>query len=308
MRRSFALFTLILTLSVFVAMPTLAQPPASLQADFDAMVATERAFSKLSEEKGMKDAFATYIEDDGILVRGGTFVKGKEWTLARPSPPVTLTWWPAHANISSSGDMGWTTGPYELRQPGSEEVGYGNFATLWRKQADGTWRFAIDLGNHYDSASTDKSTPTLKATASPGAAKAADASAEKAALLAADRALGQASAKATAAAFQSHLAGDAIVLRGGAFPYMGKDSLADGLKKDAAAMTSQPIEGGVSAAGDMGYTYGTAEWQNGETKVKGNYMRVWEKRDGAWKLMMDVLAEAPPPPPPAPPTPPAPAN
>jgi ketosteroid isomerase-like protein len=294
MRRSFA----ILTLTSLCAMPVLADPPASLQSDFDAMVATERAFSKLSQEKGMKEAFATYIAEDGMLVRGGTFVQGKRWTLDHPNPPVKLIWWPTHAAISRSGDLGWTTGPYEIREDGSDEVGHGNFATVWKKQADGTWRFAVDLGNHYATPTGDKSTPTLNLETAQGPVPKADAAAEKAALLAADRELGQAAGKGTAPAFEARMADDGILLRGGAFPYMGKDAVRGGLEKEPAAMTSQPTGGGVSAAGDMGYTYGMAEWKKGDAKVMGNYMRIWEKRGGAWKVRMDVLNEAPPPPPP----------
>jgi ketosteroid isomerase-like protein len=297
MKRSFA----ILTLTSLCAVPVLAEQPSSLQADFDAMVATERAFSKLSQEKGMKDAFATYIADDGILVRGGTFIKGKPWTLEHPNPPVKLIWWPTQAAISSSGDMGWTTGPYEIREEGSDEVGHGNFVTVWRKQADGNWRFAIDLGNHYATASGDKSTPSLKTKTQGPASRKADIAAEKTALLAADRELGQAAGKATAAAFQARMADDGLLLRGAAFPYLGKDAVRGGLEKEPAAMASQPIDGGVSAAADMGYTYGTAEWKKGGATVNGNYMRIWEKRGGEWKLRVDVLAEAPAPPPPAPP-------
>jgi ketosteroid isomerase-like protein len=294
MRRSLMILTLSLS-----AMPVLAQPvpPGGLQADFDAMVATERAFSKLSQEKGVKESFSTYIADDGILFRGGAPVKGKEWTLARPNPPFTLAWWPTYADIASSGDMGWTTGPYELKQPGSDEVGYGHFLTVWKKQPDGNWRFVIDSGNHYAKPSGETAAPVLKSGKTRGAAAKADAAAETQALLAADRALGEATAKGAAAGYMAHLADDARVMRGDALPWVGKDSFHGALEKGPAAITSQPTDGGVSAAGDLGYTYGTTEWKSGDTTVKGNYLRIWEKRNGAWKLVVDNVTENPPPPP-----------
>src|SRR5690349_2482728 len=119
MRRSLA----ILTLSMLPAMSLSAQPPSSLQADFDALVETERAFSKLSVEKGIKESFVAYIADDGVLFRGGAFVQGKPWTQEHPNPPASLAWWPTQAGISSSGDLGWTTGPYEVKQ--GDETGHG---------------------------------------------------------------------------------------------------------------------------------------------------------------------------------------
>ncbi len=293
MKRSFA----ILTLTSLFTMPALAEETASLQSDFDAMVATERAFSQLSQDKGMKEAFVTYIADDGILFRGGAFVKGKAWTQERPNPPASLIWWPAHAGISASGDLGWDTGPYEVRANGSDEVGHGNFVTVWKKQADGNWRFAIDFGNHYATPTGDKSTPSLPAGMTRSTAPKADPAALKDSLLAADRELGEATGKGLAAAYQARFADDGMLLRNEAQPYMGKDAVRGALEAQPAAMTSQPIDGGVSAAGDMGYTYGSAEWKKGDGTVKGNYIRIWEKHDGVWKLRVDVLGEAPPPPP-----------
>jgi ketosteroid isomerase-like protein len=294
MRRSFA----ILTLTSLFAMPALAAETASLQSDFDALVATERAFSQLSQDKGMKEAFFTYIADDGILFRGGAFVQGKAWTQARPNPPATLKWWPTQAGISASGDLGWDTGPYEVRANGSTEVGYGNFVTVWKKQADGNWRFAIDFGNDYATPTGDKSTPSLPAGKTRATASKTDPAALKDSLLTADRELGQATGAGTAAAYKARFTDDGMMLRSGVQPYMGKAAVHGALDAQAAAMTSQPIDGGVSAAGDMGYTYGTAEWKKGEATVKGNYIRIWEKHDGVWKLRVDVLNEAAPPPPP----------
>jgi ketosteroid isomerase-like protein len=276
------------------AMPMLAQTP-SLQSDFDAMVATERAFSKLSEGKGIKDSFAAYIAEDGMLYRGGAWVKGRPWTQEHPNPPVTLVWWPSHAGISSSGDLGWTTGPYEVRQ--GDDKGYGNFVTVWKKQADGNWRFAIDFGNDYATPTGEKSQPSLKAGQTRSAAPKLDPAALKDSLLAADRDLGQATGKGTAGGYLARFTDDAFMLRNGAHPYRGGETLRAGLDKEPAAMTTQPIDGGVSEAGDLGYTYGTAEWKNGDTVAKGSYLRIWEKHDGQWKLRFDALTPAPPPPP-----------
>lgn len=291
MRRSFV----ILVLSSLCALPVLAEPPSSLQSDFDALVATERAFSKLSQDKGVKEAFVAYIADDGILFRGGAFVNGKTWTQENPSPPITLAWWPTHAGISSSGDLGWTTGPYELKL--GEDTGHGNFVTVWRKQPDGNWRFAIDFGNDYEPPTGETGTPALKPGQTRSSAPKLDPAALKESLLAADRELGQATGKGSSEGYLARITEDAFLLRNGAHPYMGREGLRRALDKEPAAMTSQPIDGGVSEAGDLGYTYGSAEWKKGDGTAKGHYMRIWEKHDGAWKLRFDSLAEAPPPPP-----------
>ncbi|HWM93879.1 MAG TPA: hypothetical protein VN493_24180 [Thermoanaerobaculia bacterium] len=76
-----------------LSLPLLAQSP-NLQADLDAMVAAERAFSKLSEEKGFKESFLTYIAEEGILFRP-TPEKAKEGIASRPNPPIHLVWRPS---------------------------------------------------------------------------------------------------------------------------------------------------------------------------------------------------------------------
>ena len=49
---------------------------------------------------------------------------------------------------AASGDMGFTTGPWEAKGDINDEKpsGYGHFVTVWKKQADGSWKFVVDLG------------------------------------------------------------------------------------------------------------------------------------------------------------------
>jgi ketosteroid isomerase-like protein len=299
MKRAFA----VLTLTSLIAAPLLA---AGLQSDLDAMVNTERAFAKKGAEEGIKPSFLTYIADDGILFRPGP-VNGKQFLNSRPNPKAQLLWTPSYADISRSGDLAWDIGPWESHREGAPD-GHGHFATIWKKQADGNWRFLLDFGIGHDAAVplTGVTVPALKAAKKSGPAPKPDPNA-KDSLMAADRAFGQATAQGTSAAYLAHVADDARFLRDGAVPSVGTEAIRSALAKEPAKMTEEPLAGDVSKAGDMGYTYGNVEWQDkdGATQ-KGNYMRAWEKRNGAWKIALDVLNPAPPPPPPAAP-PPAPA-
>ena len=138
---------LLLFTFAFVA---LAQTPASESA-LETMVATERAFAKTSEEKGTNAAFLAFLADDGILFRPRA-VKGKQWLTENPPPASDkrpwLKWEPSFAFMSQSGDMGYTFGPWEYRRDikDAEAVAFGHFLTVWKKQSDGTWKFAVDLG------------------------------------------------------------------------------------------------------------------------------------------------------------------
>jgi ketosteroid isomerase-like protein len=65
--------------------------------------------------------------------------------------PVTasLTWKPSEAEVSSSGDLGYTWGRYEYRDKaadGRSVVETGSYVTIWRRQADGSWKVVLDGG------------------------------------------------------------------------------------------------------------------------------------------------------------------
>ncbi|MBL7137657.1 MAG: hypothetical protein ISS17_02645 [Bacteroidales bacterium] len=116
------------------------------------ILSTDRAFSARSAEKGMNEAFLHYAANDMVKLQEGRFpVIGKEElrnTFAGvPDSIYRLTWEPVKAEVSKSGDLGYTFGNYELYDFTRREIRYGNYFTVWRKEKDGTWRWVLDGGN-----------------------------------------------------------------------------------------------------------------------------------------------------------------
>jgi hypothetical protein len=105
---------LILIVLVCLVGPLIAQAQTPLQE----MVKTEQAFSKMAAEKNARDAFMMFIADDGLMFRPGA-VNGKKWMLENPLPPSDkkslLAWQPSYAGMAASGDLGFTTGPWEFK-------------------------------------------------------------------------------------------------------------------------------------------------------------------------------------------------
>lgn len=111
-------------------------------------------FSNLSKEKGMHDAFLAYIADDGVLLRhymmpveGFTAVKK---FLDEGNTDFLLTWAPMYADISISGELGYTYGTYELTykdEKGTSLTRKGTYVSIWKKDNDGNWKFVLDTGN-----------------------------------------------------------------------------------------------------------------------------------------------------------------
>lgn len=297
------LLSLLLTVC-FLAAPAAAQNKNQVN-DLKAMVETERAFSRMAEEKGTREAFVEFIADDGILFRP-TAVLGKKWMREHPLPSSTsrplLSWQPIFAAVSLAGDLGYTTGPWQYKKDikDAQPAAFGNFMTVWKKQTDGSWKFALDLGisNPDPKATMPRWEPGNSQPAN-GSFKKGDPGAARTALLNVDREFSKASvAQGAREAFLLYAAKDVRLFRNDHFPFVGKMAAADALTPITAEWTWTPSFAGVSESGDLGYSYGIYELrdQRGLDSVseRGNYARVWKKVNGEWKLVVDVADPLPP--------------
>ncbi len=267
------------------------------------LVDTERAFARMSEEKGIRPSFLAFIADDGILFRPKA-VKGKQWMIEHPVPAANalpvLRWRPAFADVAQAGDMGYTFGPWEFKsdihQP--RPVGFGHFVTVWKKQADGSWKFAVDLGiSHPETTNLEEPvSDQLKNYKEPAKARSVNTEAERAILLRREREFSEASAKRGAkAAFLSNVVADVHVFREGQLPLAGQEKGAAVIPNGADLWTWQPEAWDVSRSGDLGYSYGTYQLKSEGTKPleTGNYFRIWKKQGGAWKVVVDLANPVP---------------
>lgn len=249
------------------------------------MVKTEQAFSKMAEETNTQVAFLAFIADDGLLFRPGA-VNGKKWMEEHPVPPPEngkkplLAWQPSFAGMSASGDMGFTTGPWEFKADVKDEkpAGYGHFVTVWKKQADGSWKFVVDLGISHPQ-SGGPQTLWTPAPAKEISFKPVDVNKERAALINIDRSYSI-----------SNVSPDIRVYREAGLPFIGLKASTEALTKWKSQVTWQPIDGDISRAGDLGYTHGTYEVTDDTKKVveRGSYVHIWRKQNGKWQAVMDV--------------------
>jgi ketosteroid isomerase-like protein len=224
------------------------------------LVDSERAFARMSEEMGIRHSFMTFIADDGILFRPKA-VKGKQWMVENPVPAANalpvLRWRPAFADVAQAGDMGYTFGPWEFKSDihQTRPVGFGHFVTVWKKQANGSWKFAVDLGiSHPQPTNSEEPlSEQLKNYQEPAKARDVNTKAERAILLRREREFSEASAKRGAqAAFLSNAAADVRVFREGQLPLAGKEKGAAVIHKGANLWTWQPEAWDVSRSGDLG--------------------------------------------------------
>jgi ketosteroid isomerase-like protein len=115
------------------------------------MMNTDREFSKMSEEKGMKTAFIEYLDSNGVLLRPNRLpIAGADaidFLIQQNDTDYTLTWEPRNGAIAKSGELGYTYGIYALRPSKKDTVIYGTYVSIWKKEKGGTWKYVLDSGN-----------------------------------------------------------------------------------------------------------------------------------------------------------------
>lgn len=143
-------FALAFAAGALIAAPALAGP------NEDAMIAADKAFNDLAQKEGVAKAFAAYAAPDARMFRGEeTPVSGPAAIEALMAEQYaaggTLTWAPSEAVSSNDGTLGFTHGRWTYTTPaledGSTKSLTGSYVSVWRKQPDGGYKFAVDIGN-----------------------------------------------------------------------------------------------------------------------------------------------------------------
>ncbi len=113
---------------------------------------TDSAFSDYSVKEGKNNAFIAFADQNAVLMRSnGMPLEGmdaiKESIAKRPDTAYTLTWKPIFGEVSSSGDLGYTYGIWDFKAKSDTAIYQGTYTTIWKKQADNTWKWVLDTGN-----------------------------------------------------------------------------------------------------------------------------------------------------------------
>jgi ketosteroid isomerase-like protein len=293
-------------LSALLIAPAVSQAP-QISPAMAAMADSERAFARAAGEKGIGPAFYEFFAEEGVGFNPHPARFRENYRKRTPPaerPPVSLDWWPVFGDVSAAGDLGFTTGPFEFKDfsPQKRPPFFGFYSSVWKKQADGTWRVMVDLG--VDTPVPNPQLPRdqfaqapLLATYKPvsgGSTSREDVMRMESEFrkIASERGLPE--------AYRTFLADQCRIHSNGRFPMTGKGAISEVFgSANPVATEWEALDGGVAASGDLGYTYGKYATKlvsaAGEKIVKGYFMRVWRHdARGAWKLTFDVTKPLPP--------------
>jgi ketosteroid isomerase-like protein len=120
---------------------------------------TEAEFFQRALAEGFNAGMHAYMAEDGFIANSLTLTRDahaariaveKSSTKSRNN---VIRWKPLGADVSDSGDLGYTWGVAESG-PGKDGPfkPYGIYVTIWKRQADGKWKFVYDAATILDAA------------------------------------------------------------------------------------------------------------------------------------------------------------
>jgi len=127
------------------------------EADVKAVMDTEAAWSNDAATKDLDKIVGYYAEDASLLMPNEPIVIGRDKIKEtfRPflaDPNFALRFVGTHAEASKGGDLVYSVGTYSMTMsnPTAKDqkiTDKGKYLTVYRKQADGTWKAAADMIN-----------------------------------------------------------------------------------------------------------------------------------------------------------------
>ncbi|HZR05154.1 MAG TPA: hypothetical protein VFA61_04945 [Candidatus Udaeobacter sp.] len=253
------------------------------------LIAAEKAYAKLAGEKGFREASISIFGDDAVIF-APTAVNGKKFWREAKSDPV-ISWQPVFASISRSGELGYTTGPWESRKSRDAKTpdAFGHFVTIWQKNKRGVWKIVLDVGlDHPQPRQTEAEIKTYVPKFAPTGAESASADLEKE-----QRSFAESLKDDEADAIIDNASDDIRVYRSGQLPGVGKKAAEKMLDEEDAKTTRAPSGTGTSNPVDLVYEYGEYKSERHMINEQGIYLCIWRlESDGAWKIALDFQKRA----------------
>jgi ketosteroid isomerase-like protein len=269
---------IITTLLALIVLQTI-----NAQRTIDGLIKAEKDFAAYSVANSTKEAFLKFLDSNGLVFDKGKAVNGIESWTKREKRPGILNWHPQLAEISASGDFGYTTGPWTFQPTINDSVvARGQYTTVWHIDKYGEWKFLVDLG--VSNTPVSPATEIKKINITKQSAEATPIP-HISPLVAVENDFLKLFAENKSKAYKKYLSKESILNRNGQTPAV---TLSDQqLIIDSTSSSIQYTMDGwaISPGQDIGYVYGTIVL-NGKTD---NYQRIWRKEKTGWKIALEVL-------------------
>jgi hypothetical protein len=263
------------------------QKPAQVSTVIDA----EHAFKKLVERKGIKEAFLSVADPEGIVFKPDV-IKITDFYNSIDKQPGTLTWEPKFARISANGDLAFTAGPYVYQNGKSEDDKvYGDYLSIWRTDVDNKMKLLIDLGIQHPESESKELTDFKDPDTAKRTAPSKDPFNGRSVIIGTDKVFNHSLTISALATYKEFLSPEARYYFPGFEPITGQDKIMKFLDNEAISITAETINVGRSTSNDLAYSYGRARIKKGEIVSNYNYVRVWEiDKNHKWDVILEIFS------------------
>lgn len=285
--RSFKLFSV----SALLALAPTYGENVDLEKAISSLAEAERSYAKLALERDFRSASLQVFADDALIFAPSPRSGKKYWKKETEIP--FLIWRPIFASIARSADLGYTTGPWEYKKSRDDERprAFGSFITIWKRQADGGWRVALDVGTEHP----QPKEPAGEVETFVPDFPIARLDSVRQRLQDAEKNFPDSLAQDAGAAVLAQAGDDIRVYRRGAVPAVGKTAAKLLLSSDQEKQIRKRAGGGLSRSADLAYEYGEYSSEHANITEHGIYLSIWQlDRSSEWRLMLDLQKKAPP--------------
>ena len=261
----------------------------SAQTPRQAVLAAESSLVEQVIKNGTKTAFLANASPTAVVAENGKLVEAQgSWNLRPAKPNTRLAWYPLLADVAQTGDLGYTTGPWTLLQNERAQAA-GEYVTLWRKQPDGQWKYAVNMS--IERIGVPPAAPANVPAPRQALAAATPSMAPTSVLLDLDAKFAAAELLKPGATYQQYLSNEARLYRPGLSMMQGLAAVAN-MKNLDKGYVFAPTTGYLSAGGDLGYVVGNYR-HPGDAKhpqESGSYLRIWRREaEAGWRLALEMF-------------------
>ena len=291
--RSLAIF-FASTMSIFAAddEPIVTVENAALHS-VRALAETENNFSRASMEHGIRASFLQFFADDAIIFAPGP-TNGKKFYAKYEGKGRKLMWQPIFATLANSGELGLTTGPWEMQKSAADKtpIAFGQFVSVWKKQRDNSWKVTVDVG--IDNPPPPDAPGEVQLFRPNEKLRNGDVDLARTALAKAEATLSDTLKEGVGSAIVASASEDIRVFRDNSFPAVGKTAARLMLGSDNGKMARKNSGGGLSASADLAYRYGSYSSERTNVNERGYFLTIWKlESDQNWRIILDLQKKEP---------------
>nr|WP_295928813.1 nuclear transport factor 2 family protein [uncultured Dyadobacter sp.] len=263
--------------------------------DLSLLIQTEKAFAATVSETGIAGAFLAYLDSSGVVFTKGVAVNGMA-EYGKVTGNDFLSWYPVIAHVSVSGDLGFTSGPYQyFAEKGQQALSSGYFFSIWKKNTQGKFKVLLDGGAFH----TKDHTEAFRRDAEPESNTGYDyilpfapVGGHPGDVWIEEDNFSKTAAGDMSGAYNRFLAGEVVLLRNNSSFGRNKAHALRTLGEQNIRSYQFTRGGqGISKAGDLAYCFGQVKATGSARQeiTDGFFVRIWQHRPEGWKIVADQV-------------------